>query len=63
MEGQGASHALYCASGNGAAVVRVAERLGYGAVLAGHVEEGPRQVLLEPVGVRFSGEELELSAR
>jgi phosphoribosylformylglycinamidine cyclo-ligase len=59
----GAGYALYCAPGNGAPVVRVAERLGYGALLAGRVEDGPRQVLLEPVGVRFSGEELELSAR
>jgi len=29
--------------------------------VAGHVEEGPRQVILEPVDVRFAGEELELS--
>lgn len=30
--------------------------------IAGHVEEGPRRVILEPVGVRFEGDELELSA-
>ena len=43
-------------------IVRSARDLGFQALLAGQVEAGPRQVLLEPVGVRFGGEELELSA-
>jgi phosphoribosylformylglycinamidine cyclo-ligase len=59
----GSGYAVYCASGEGAAVVELAEGLGLTALLAGRVEEGPRQVILEPVGVRFAGEELELSAR
>jgi phosphoribosylformylglycinamidine cyclo-ligase len=58
----GTGYALYCASGAGETVVRLAERLGFDALLAGRVEDGPRQVVLEPVGVRFSGDELELSA-
>jgi hypothetical protein len=29
--------------------------------VAGRVEEGPRQVILEPVGVHFAGDELELA--
>jgi phosphoribosylformylglycinamidine cyclo-ligase len=58
----GSGYALYCAAGSGEAIVRMAEKLGYNALLAGHVEEGPRQVLLEPVGVRFEDGELELSA-
>jgi len=41
--------------------VRIAEGLGLSALLAGHVQEGPRQVILEPVDVRFAGDELELS--
>jgi len=41
--------------------VAIAQRLGLEALIAGRVEEGPRQVILEPVGVRFAGEELELS--
>jgi phosphoribosylformylglycinamidine cyclo-ligase len=57
----GSGYALYCARGDGAAIVALAQGLGLGAVLAGGVEEGPRQVILEPVGVRFAGEELELS--
>ena len=40
---------------------RIAERLGLSALVAGRVEEGPRQVILEPVGVRFAGEELDLA--
>ena len=57
----GSGYALYCAAGAGEAIVTVAERLGLSALVAGHVEEGPRQVILEPVGVRFAGEELELA--
>jgi phosphoribosylformylglycinamidine cyclo-ligase len=57
----GSGYALYCAAGAGDAVVAIAQRLGLGALIAGRVEEGPRQVILDPVGVRFAGEELELS--
>jgi phosphoribosylformylglycinamidine cyclo-ligase len=59
----GAGYALYCAPGAGEGIVSLARRLGLEALLAGRVEEGPRQVILEPVGVRFAGSELELSAR
>ena len=58
----GAGYALYCASGAGAQVVELAERLGLSAWVAGGVEEGPREVVLEPIGVRFDGDELALSA-
>jgi phosphoribosylformylglycinamidine cyclo-ligase len=57
----GCGYAVYCGSGSGERIVAVAERLGLRALLAGCVEEGPRQVLLEPVGVRFGSERLELS--
>jgi phosphoribosylformylglycinamidine cyclo-ligase len=57
----GSGYALYCAAGAGEAIVAIAQSLGLGAILAGHVEEGPKQVILEPVGVNFAGEELELS--
>jgi phosphoribosylformylglycinamidine cyclo-ligase len=58
----GSGLALYCRAGGGEEIVRVARELGLEALLAGQVEAGPRQVVLEPVGVRFGGEELELSA-
>jgi phosphoribosylformylglycinamidine cyclo-ligase len=57
----GSGYALYCAAGAGEAIVAIAQRLGLSALVAGRVEEGPRQVILEPVDVRFAGDELELS--
>ncbi len=57
----GSGYALYCAPGAGEAVVAIAEGLGLSALVAGRVEEGPRQVILEPVGVHFAGEELDLA--
>ena len=58
----GAGYALYCAPGAGAGIVELAAGLGLRACIAGGVEEGPREVVLEPIGVRFDGAELELSA-
>jgi phosphoribosylformylglycinamidine cyclo-ligase len=57
----GSGFALYCPAGEGQRVVDLAEDLGLVAMVAGRVEEGPRQVILEPVGVRFDGAQLELS--
>ena len=57
----GAGFALYCAAGSGEQVVASAEGLGLDAMRAGRVEEGPRRVILEPVGVRFDSSRLELS--
>jgi phosphoribosylformylglycinamidine cyclo-ligase len=58
----GAGYAFYCAPGAGDSIVSLAGELGLRAIVAGRVEEGPRQVILEPVGVRFESSELELSA-
>ncbi len=57
----GAGFALYCASGAGAEIVALAAERGLEAWVAGAVEAGPREVLLEPVGVRFDGSQLALS--
>jgi phosphoribosylformylglycinamidine cyclo-ligase len=57
----GAGLALYCAAGHGARIVELAAGLSLDALLAGAVEQGPREVVLESVGVRYSGERLELS--
>jgi phosphoribosylformylglycinamidine cyclo-ligase len=57
----GTGLALYCRAGAGEEIVRVAGEHGFGALLAGGVESGPRQVILEPLGIRYAGEELELS--
>src|SRR4029077_3691868 len=59
----GAGYAIYCRSGAGAGIVDVATGLGLRACIAGGVEEGPRGVVLEPVGVRLEGGEIESTAR
>jgi len=56
----GCGFAVYCAAGSGDAVVGIARGLGLEAVVAGVVEEGPRRVLIEPLGIEFGGEELRL---
>ena len=56
----GAGFAVYCQAGHGVHVVRIARELGLDALLAGAVEEGSRQVILEPVDVTFASEQLEL---
>jgi phosphoribosylformylglycinamidine cyclo-ligase len=57
----GSGYALYAAAGAGEGIVEIARRLGLSALVAGRVEEGPRRVILEPVGVIFAGEELDLA--
>jgi phosphoribosylformylglycinamidine cyclo-ligase len=57
----GSGFAVYCAAGGAEAIVEIARGLGLRAILAGNVVEGPRQVILGPVGVRFEGQELGLS--
>jgi phosphoribosylformylglycinamidine cyclo-ligase len=56
----GCGFAVYCGAGAGAAVVDIAARLGFDAIVGGYVEEGPRRVLLDPLGIEFAGEELRL---
>lgn len=56
----GAGFAVYTKPGQGAKVLALAEGLGVKAELAGVVEEGPRQIILEPIGVTFSSDELSL---
>jgi phosphoribosylformylglycinamidine cyclo-ligase len=58
----GAGLALYCRPGGGEAIASIAHEHGLEALLAGVVEAGPREVVLEPLGVRYAGEQLELSA-
>jgi len=57
----GSGFAVYCAAGGAEAIVEIARGLGLRAILAGNVVEGPRQVILGPVGVRFEGQEFGLS--
>jgi phosphoribosylformylglycinamidine cyclo-ligase len=56
----GAGFAIYCRPGQGDAVVAAAQATGHEALVAGRVEAGERSVILEPIGVTFSGDELRL---
>ena len=57
----GCGFAVYCAAGAGSEVVQIASRLGLSAGVAGVVEDGPRRVLLEPVGVVFESGDMDLA--
>jgi phosphoribosylformylglycinamidine cyclo-ligase len=57
----GAGYAVYCAAGAGGQVVELARAAGLHALVAGSVQEGPRRVLLEPLGVEYASGELEFT--
>lgn len=57
----GCGYAVYVGGGKGELVAETARRLGFVALVAGQVEAGPRQVIVEPVGVTYSTEELDLA--
>jgi phosphoribosylformylglycinamidine cyclo-ligase len=57
----GSGFAVYTAAGSGNQVVQIAEGLGHEALVAGRVEDGPRQVIVEPIGVVYADAELDLS--
>ncbi|MDP9133289.1 MAG: AIR synthase-related protein [Actinomycetota bacterium] len=57
----GSGFAVYTAAGTGKQVVEIAQGLGHEALIAGRVEDGPRQVIVEPIGVVYADAELDLS--
>lgn len=57
----GSGYAVYTAAGTGTHVLEIASRLGHEAVLAGAVESGPRQVVVEPIDVVYATGELDLA--
>jgi phosphoribosylformylglycinamidine cyclo-ligase len=59
----GCGFAVYCAGGAGETVVQIAGARGLGARVAGSVTAGPRRVILEPVGVRFGSDDMNLAPR
>lgn len=54
----GAGFALYVPQDEAPVVLRVARRLGFEAHVAGQIEEGPKQVIIEPVDLVFEGDTL-----
>jgi len=56
----GAGFALYVAADQAPRVVEIAQAQGIDAMVAGRVEDGPKQVVIEPLGVTYGAEELQL---
>jgi phosphoribosylformylglycinamidine cyclo-ligase len=56
----GAGFALFVAPGQAAAAVAVAQGLGVPALVAGQVEAGPKRLLIEPLGIEYGGQALQL---
>ena len=56
----GAGFALFLPAAQAAQAYQVAEDLGIGACIAGRVESGPKQLLIEPLGIRFGDDDLQL---
>jgi phosphoribosylformylglycinamidine cyclo-ligase len=56
----GAGFALFVADRDAARTVEVAQRMGIGARVAGSVHAGPKELVIEPLGLRFDEGELQL---
>jgi phosphoribosylformylglycinamidine cyclo-ligase len=56
----GHGFAIYCAAGSGEKIVESANRKGLDAVVAGHVEEGERSIVVEPLDIEYASAELRL---
>ena len=56
----GAGFALFVAADQAERTVQVARSLGIGALLAGSVHEGPKQLTIEPLGLHFGAADLHL---
>ena len=56
----GAGFALFVAPQDAGRAAAIARAQGVEALVAGSVEAGPKQLLVEPLGVRFGGDELQL---
>jgi phosphoribosylformylglycinamidine cyclo-ligase len=56
----GAGFALYVHGEDAQRTVDAAKACGIDAWVAGHVEAGPKQLLVEPLDLRFAGEDLQL---
>jgi phosphoribosylformylglycinamidine cyclo-ligase len=56
----GAGFALFVQAEDASRTVEIAQSLGVAALVAGQVEAGPKQVVIEPIGVTFGNDDLQL---
>jgi phosphoribosylformylglycinamidine cyclo-ligase len=57
----GAGYVVVSSSEDAGEVVRIAEATGYSAIIAGHVEAGPRSLAIPQLEVSFADEDMQLS--
>jgi phosphoribosylformylglycinamidine cyclo-ligase len=56
----GAGFAIFVKAEDAARTVEIAKACGIDAIIAGQLEEGPKQLLIEPLNIRFSDDDLQL---
>ena len=56
----GAGFAIFVKAGEAQRTVEVAQAQGVAAIVAGRLEAGPKQLLIEPLGIHFGDEDLQL---
>jgi phosphoribosylformylglycinamidine cyclo-ligase len=56
----GAGFALFVKAADAERTVQVAQAQGVAAMVAGSIEAGPKQLLIEPLGIRFGDDDLQL---
>jgi phosphoribosylformylglycinamidine cyclo-ligase len=56
----GAGFAVFVAAGEAQRTVEVAKAQGIEAIIAGQVEAGPKELLIEPLDIRFGNDDLQL---
>ena len=56
----GAGFAIFVAAGDAQRTVEIARAHGVGALIAGAVEAGPKELLIEPLNIRFGNDDLQL---
>jgi phosphoribosylformylglycinamidine cyclo-ligase len=56
----GAGFAIFVAAADAQRTVEVARAQGVAALVAGQVEAGPKELLIEPLGIRFGNDDLQL---
>jgi len=58
----GIGYAVFCRPADAATVIESAHGIGYRAMVGGHVEEGPRRVIVDLLDVTYEEAELQFAS-